>query len=63
MEGVGGLHWGCVHGRGHVWQEGYEWWGCLHGRGVCMTGGMHCREKWQLQWAVHILLEYILVLI
>ena len=41
--------WG-MHGRGHVW------------RGVCMLGGHPWQEKWQLQRAVHILLECILVL-
>ena len=34
---------------GHAWQ------------GVCMTGDMHGSQKRKLQWAVHNLLECILV--
>ena len=54
---VGGM---CGGGRGHVWQGG------VHGRGqgMCMVGGGHAwQEKRQLQQAVCILLECILVAI
>ena len=55
MHGWGMCMAGGVHGRG------------MHGRGACVAGGVcmaqGCvwQEKWQLQQAVHILLECILV--
>ena len=61
---------------GHAWW-GHAWQGDMHGRGVCgrltcmagghvwqgvcMSGGHAWQEKWQLQRAVRILLECILV--
>ena len=40
---------------GHVWQGGHAWqWACVAGRRAY-------QEKWQVQWAVRILLECILV--
>ena len=46
---------------------GHAWWGGMHDRGHVWQGGMHggghaWQEKWQLQWAVHILLECILLI-
>ena len=71
MVGVGGMCGGGMHGRGVCMGGG------MHGRrvcmaggvcgrgcawqGVCMAGGHAWQEEWQLQWAVHILLECILV--
>ena len=52
---------GDMHGGGYMWQ-GVCMVGGMHGRGACMAwGGMHGIKKWQLQQAVHILLECILV--
>ena len=58
---------------GHMWQRGHAWQGCvcgggMHGRGhawcgACMAEGHAWQEKRQLQWAVRILLECILVAI
>ena len=46
-----------VHGEGACVAEG-----SVHGRGACAVGGVRAwQEKWQLQWAVRILLECILV--
>ena len=57
---AGGHAWqGGMHGRGACVAGGMCGGGCMgggmHGRGVCMAG------KWQLQWAIRILLECILV--
>ena len=58
-----------VCGRGHAWQGGCSW------QGVCMVGAIHGRgmhgsgHAWRgtcsqpLKWTVHILLEYILVIV
>ena len=56
--------WEDMHGRGHAWQGGMHGRGeGMHGRGACMAGGM-CEGGACMaydQWAVHILLECILV--
>ena len=62
---------GGVHGRGHAWQgacmqggmhgRGHAWWG--GGTGGMRGGGHVWQEKRQLQWAVCILLECILIYI
>ena len=49
-----GVHGGGVHGRGMCGRER----ACVTGKMVIAVGGT---GKWQLQWAVHILLECILV--
>ena len=63
----GGMHGGGLHGEGCVagvymaWEAhmaGGHAWGA---RGMCGLGGHAWQEKWQLQWAVRILLECILV--
>ena len=59
MHGRGACMAGGMHGRGHAWQGGG-----MHGRGARAwrgEGGSAWQEKRQLQRAVHILLECILV--
>ena len=55
----------CMAG-GHAWwgvcmAGGHVWWGGVRGRGACMAGGCAWQEERQLQRAVRILLECILV--
>ena len=56
-----------VHGSWHTLQGGMCGRGCTlqrvcMGRGVCMAGRACMQERQSLKWAVHILLECILVL-
>ena len=58
MHGRGVCVAGSMHGVGHTWQEG------MHGGGHAWQGGGHVwQEQRQLQRAVRILLECILVTI
>ena len=62
----GGVCGGGGGGEGHAWQEarmagGNAWLGGMHGRGHVWWGRGVWQEKQSLQWAVHILLEWILV--
>ena len=56
MCGRGGMCGGGMHGGGLVWQGGHAWHGGVRGK----EGHMQ-QEKGQLQLAVRILLEFILV--
>ena len=57
---VGDMHdRGACVAREHVWQ-GAHMAGGMYGRGMC-GGGHAWHEKWQLQQAIRILLEYIIV--
>ena len=57
----GGMHGRgtCMMGGGHVWRRGG---GHVWQRGSCMVGAC-VKERQPLKWAVHILLEFILVLV
>ena len=64
----GHVWWCGMHGRGACVTVGHAWSGgfCVWQGEACMAGGVCGRgcafqEKWQLQWAVYILLECILV--
>ena len=47
---------------GHAWPGGRPWLGGMHGkRGGCITGGCAWLRHTVNEWAVHILLECILV--
>ena len=64
-----GVHGKGVHGREACVAGRHAWWGggkCDRGhtwQGVCSKGGHAWQEKWQLQQAVYIILDCILVFI